>query len=386
MGISMNSTTLKNMTSTFPMDIVLSNSTSAVSNISNSAGTFYQLLVTYQTYQAAKIINNYEFYVLMVLACIGNGLSIYAVRHRIKTSSSCFYIVNLAVCDSLVIFSKVGYDILYRFDIELGYWGCKMLMYIVNVLLCWSVWLVVLMTGERVVAIIWPLKAMAWLSVKRAKLMVVAIYVTMAAFNSVYLVVITSTYQGGFAICSVLGKYTGFFNEIWSPINTSVATFIPQILIFLINLSMILKIKEVRRRQAELRAGSQESSGQVTAMLLAVSITFFLLTSPYSVFVTLVSQGIWDYMATPYSYSVYLLIITILRLLADLNHCVNFLLYVASGSSFRKEIRKLCSCSWKHNASNSQMHVGIPLSVISAPRFSIGQRNRKIEAVVAVRE
>ena len=95
MGVSMNGTTVENMTSTFPMNIVLSNSTSAASTISNSAGTFFQLLATYQTYQVAKIINNYKFYILMILACIGNGLSIYAVRHRIKTSSSCFYIALL---------------------------------------------------------------------------------------------------------------------------------------------------------------------------------------------------------------------------------------------------------------------------------------------------
>ena len=358
------------MTSTFPMDIVLSNSTSVASNISNSAGTFYQLLVTYKTYQVAKIINNYKFYILMVLACVGNGLSVFAVRHRIKTSSSCFYIVNLAVCDSLLIFNKGGYALLTLFKIDLGHTVCKIATYMDNVLLSWSVWLVVLMTGERFVAIIWPLKALAWLSVKRAQMLVVAIYVTLAVFNSAYLVVTTSMYQGGFAICSVLGDQTGFFNKIWLPLEVSVVTYIPQILIFLLNVSMILKIKDARRKQAELRVESQENSGQVTAMLLTVSIAFFLLTSPYSLFLILVKQGIWDYMATPYSYSMYLLINTILRLLADLNHCVNFLLYVASGSSFRKEIRKLCLCSCKHNVSNSQMDDGTALSVISTARFS----------------
>ena len=366
----MNGTTVENMTSTFPMDIVLSNSTSAASNISNNAGTFFQQLATYQTYQVAKIINNYKFYILLVLACIGNGLSIYAVRHRIKTSSSCFYIVNLAVCDSLVIFNKVAYYILSRFYIDLGHWGCKISSYITNASLCWSVWLVVLMTCERFVAIIWPLKAMTWLSVKRAKLMVVAIYVTMAAFNSAYLVTSTSLYLGGSARCGTLGKYRELFNKTWIPMETSVVTYIPLILIFLLNVSMILKIKEARRKQAELRVESQENSGQVTAMLLTVSIAFFVLTIPRSLFLILVKQGIWDYMATPYSYSVYLLINTILRLLADLNHCVNFLLYVASGSSFRKEIRKLCPCSCKHNVSNSQMDDGTALSVISTARFS----------------
>ena len=375
MGFYMNGTTIKNMTSSFPMDIVLSNSTSAVSTISNSAGTFYQLLVTYQTYEVAKKINNYKFYVLMVLACIGNGLSIYAVRHRTKTSSSCFYIVNLAVGDSLLIFCKGGFYLVSLYNIDLGHWGCKIVIYMMNALLFSSVWLVVLMTGERVVAITWPLKAMAWLSVKRAKLMVVAIYVTTAAFNSAYLVVTTSMYQGGFAICSVLGDQTGFFNKIWLPLEVSIVTYIPQILIFLLNVSMILKIKEARRKQAELRVESQENSGQVTAMLLTVSIAFFLLTSPYALFLILVKQGIWDYMATPYSYSVYLLINTILRLLADLNHCVNFLLYVASGRSFRKEIGKLCLCSRKHNAFNSQLQDGTPLSVISATRFYEEQVN-----------
>ena len=87
MGVYMNGT-VKNMTSTVPINIEFSNTTSMASNFSNSVGTFYQLLSTYQIYQVAKIINSYKFYIMMVLACIGNGLSIYAVRHRIKTSSS----------------------------------------------------------------------------------------------------------------------------------------------------------------------------------------------------------------------------------------------------------------------------------------------------------
>ena len=369
----MNNTIVRNMTSDFQINNEVFNTTSAAPIISNSVDTFYRLLLSYRTYTVGWIINQYKFYILMVLASVGNGLSIYAVRHRIKTSSSCFYIVNLAVCDSLVIFCKGAYFLLTLFEIDLGHWGCKIAMYITNVLLCWSVWLVVLMTGERFVAIVWPLKAMAWLSVKRAQLMVVVVYVTMAAFNSSYLVVTTSLVQNGQAVCVPLGKYAEFFNKTWIPVETSVSTYIPQILIFLLNASMILQIKEARRKQAELRGQSQENSGQVTAMLLTVSITFFLLTSPFSVFIILVKQGIWDYMATPYSYSVYLLVNGILRLLVDLNHCINFLLYVASGKSFRKEIRKLCSCSWMHNAYNSQLHDGTALSVISITRSSEGQ-------------
>ena len=370
----MDDTVVKNITSDFQVENELFNTSSAASNTSISVGTsLNQLLISYQTFKVGWIISEYKFYILMVLASVGNGLSIFAVRHRIKTSSSCFYIVNLAVCDSLVIFCRGGFFLLKQFQIDLGHWGCKIAMYIINVSLCWSVWLVVLMTGERFVAIVWPLKAMAWLSVKRAQLMVVVVYVTMAAFNSAYLVVTTSLVQNRRVICAPLGMYAKFFNEIWIPMETSVVTYIPQILIFLLNVSMILRIKEARRKQAELRGESQENSGQVTAMLLTVSITFFLLTSPYSLFLILVKQGIWNYMATPYSYSVYLLINTILRLLADLNHCINFLLYVGSGKSFRKEIRKLCSCSWKYNASNSQLHDGTALSVISTTRFSEGQ-------------
>ena len=370
----MNETVVKNITSDFQVENELFNTSSVASNTSISAGiSFHQLLISYQTFKVGWIISEYKFYILMVLASVGNGLSIYAVRHRMKTSSSCFYIVNLAVCDSLVIFCKGGFFLLKQFQIDLGHWGCKIAMYIINVSLCWSVWLVVLMTGERFIAIVWPLKAMAWLSVKRAQLMVVVVYITMAAFNSAYLMVTTSQDKNGQAVCVPQGQYAAFFNKTWIPMETSLVTYIPQIMIFLLNVSMILKIKEARRKQAELRGESQENYGQVTAMLLTVSSTFFLLTSPLSIFQILVKQGIWNYMATPYSYSVYLLVNTILRLLADLNHCINFLLYVASGKSFRKEIRKLCICSWRHNPSNSQLHDGTALSVISTSRFSEGQ-------------
>ena len=359
----MNATLAENMTSLSPNKSDLSNFTFISNN--GRKDTFFTELTLHQTYVVAKMINNYKFYFLMVFAIVGNGLSIFAVRRRTGTSSSCFYIVNLAVCDNLVILSKGVYFLLTLFDIDLGHWGCKILIYIMNVSLYYSVWLVVIMTGERFVAIVWPLKVMAWINIQRAKLMLVVLYITLTAFGSVYLVVVTSIKYDGFAVCAPLDKYTNFYDKTWLVVEVIVITYIPLILILLLNIFMIVKLKEARRKQASLRRESQINSGQVTAMLLTVSITFFLLTSPYSFFVISVKQGIWDYKATPYSYSVYLIISTILRLLADLNHCINFLLYVASAKSFRQEIRKLYPCSEKPNASNIQRNSSTMLSVVT---------------------
>ena len=63
--------------------------------------SFADLVRAETTFQLAKVIGNNKFHVLMAISLIGNGLSLFAVRRRMTTSTSCFYIANLAICDTL---------------------------------------------------------------------------------------------------------------------------------------------------------------------------------------------------------------------------------------------------------------------------------------------
>ena len=316
--------------------------------------TFADLVRAETTYQVAKIINNNKFHVLMAMSLIGNGLSLFAVRRRMTTSTSCFYIANLAICDTLVIFTKWLYMMLGAYNPYQTSWECKVISYLSNVAVISSVWLVVLMTVERCIAVIWPLKISGWVTMKRARIVVSMLYVTMAAFNSVYLIIYTSKPTPRMKNeCSIHERHMPFFKSIWIVIDMVFYAYIPQIFIFILNIVIIIKLAQARKEQAEMRnaSKSEQSQGQVTAMLLLVSITFFVLTNPYTIFYLCIRNDVWNYRVSARSFAQYALVNTLLRLLADLNHCINFLLYVATGKKFREDIMQSFRCA-KANGSN----------------------------------
>ena len=343
--------------------------------------SFADLVRAETTYQVAKVINNNKFHVLMAMSLIGNGLSLFAVRRRMTTSTSCFYIANLAICDALIIFTKWLYIILGAYNPNQTSWECKVMNYLCNVALSSSVWLVVLMTVERCVAVIWPLKISGWVSMKRARIVVSILYAIMAAFNSVYLIVFTSkrTRIRNGNTCSIHESHMPFFKSIWSVIDMVFYAYIPQILIFILNIVIIMKLARATKEQAEMRnaSKSEQSQGQVTAMLLTVSITFFVLTNPYTIFYLCMQNDVWNYMASARSYAQYALVSTLLRLLADLNHCINFLLYVATGKRFREDIVQLFRCAKANRPSTSSRGRGTSISSVA---ITVSEENRRGKA------
>ena len=342
----MTSQIMRNSSNTTVLDTAWDYLNSSTTSIAPEKMSFADLVRAETTYQVAKVIANNKFYVLLVIALVGNGLSLFAVRQRLRTSNPCFYIANIAVSDTMVIFLKWLYIMLSIYRPEKTNWECKILNFLSNVSVYSSIWLVIMMTAERCIAVVWPLKISGWVTMKRAKIAVAILYLIMAAINSVYLIILEGApdLQTKRGKCIVHARYVSFYKSVWTVIDMVMYAYIPQILIFFFNILIIVKLAQARKGQAEMRNApkSEQSQGQVTAMLLTVSITFFLLTSPYTFFYLCIQNDLWNFRASAKSYALYSLINTILRLLADLNHCVNFILYVTVGKRFREDIMKPC--------------------------------------------
>ena len=102
---------------------------------------------------------------------------------------------------------------------------------------------------------------------------------------------------------------------------------------------------------------NQIKNKRTAAMLLAVTLSYFLLTTPYTITVyTLVYMS----NASPHLQSGYsqtqlniFRIQHVLELLLCLNHSINVLLYCATGSKFRKEFKAMFSCRY-NGAKNAE--------------------------------
>jgi hypothetical protein len=85
----------------------------------------------------------------------------------------------------------------------------------------------------------------------------------------------------------------------------------------------------------------QQRNNRLTIMLLSVTLAFMLLTCPSVVYICLnrLSPSSTNYSDTK------LLILDLLEALWYTKHALNFILYTLSGQDFRREFRKLISCS-----------------------------------------
>ena len=278
--------------------------------------SFADLVIAETTYQVAKVINNNNFHVLMAISLIGNGLSLFAVRRRMTTSTSCFYIANLAICDTLLIFITWITILSGLYHLNQTSWECKIISYLMNVAMFNSLWLVVLMTVERCIVVIWPLKISGWVNMKRGQDVVSILYILIAAFNSFYLVAIVSKLNSANTItCTLHESHMLFYKSIWSVLDVVFYAYVPQILIFILNIVIIIKLAKASKEQAEMRNAVtlEQSQGQVTAMLLMVSITLLGLTCPYTIFHLCIQNDVWNYRVSARSYARYLLVNTLLR-------------------------------------------------------------------------
>ena len=323
-------------------------------------------------YWAAKYINNYKFYFLMAVTLIGNSLSLLAVRRRFRTSSSCFYIANLAIWDTLLIWNKGIGVFLTLNDVTVGDVGCKALTYTQNVSNFVSNWTVVAMTVERFLAVTYPLKISRWCTVYRARMTVLAIVIFSALVNSIYLITVVET-KGDTSSCDYIRSQKEMMSKIWSWVDVCLYAYLPLMITLVLNISIIKTVSQASRQRATMGGGQQQSDNQrqVTVMLLTVSVTFFVLLTPYSILYVYVNAGFWNYRETYKGWATYLLLFVLFKLLSDTNNCINFFLYVVSGNMFRDELALLFKCSTKSVKGKSKTAYRVPdLKTVKSSMFS----------------
>ncbi len=205
-----------------------------------------------------------------------------------------------------------------------------------------SVWILTLMTGEKTLSIIFPFKAKMFSNIKMAKIVSAVTLVCLAFFDlkwifGVRTVKLSNKRPDGcdYHLSSESYDYFIIFDDIFYSL-------LPCILIFFFNLTIIFKLlhSKFRSKQSNQTSAMSKTAMSTTLMLLSVSITFTILTSPaaigYLIFL--------DFSTMPevlYHISIYLYYV---------NHSCNALMYTMLSPRFRREIKKsLCKSPENHN-------------------------------------
>lgn len=336
--------------------------------------------------------HNVEFYALPLIFLVGTFCNIMTFcvmrRKKMRHQSTYFYMAVLAVTDEMVlIFGCLNFWIYLNWGTNLtliSNMSCKLVCLLLYATLHFSVWMVVVMTLERFIAVALPLQAMHLCTVKRAKLATSTLLAVILAINAHFLFTHALVDLGERSCTTTSPLAEKFMNKVWPWIDASLYSFVPLILLILFNILIISSLvrasqnidKLTNRNPNQTKSnnastyshhnlntnnhhvympaqygnhhqqqngmnGQQQQQQQtpqvsstnrrLTIMLLVVSTTFLITSTPIVTLQTVELVGGLN------NSNLLNIIKGIFLSLQYLNHSINFFLYAVTGKTFRRE-------------------------------------------------
>ncbi|ELU02676.1 hypothetical protein CAPTEDRAFT_199650 [Capitella teleta] len=281
---------------------------------------------------------------LCVLGTLGNSLCLLILsRSRIRSGSSAIVLRALAVSDTCMVLSYFIAIMEKYYVNNLTYVAlCKIVVWGQSTFQMVSSYLVILMTVERFTAVTFPMKVGRIFTKKIITAICITVYLILMLINVPVLMYCSTTPRG----CGLPQDSYAFFYGKWRNFDSTIAAYIPEIAILILNISIIVQLARATAQQKNLRqeggARAKKQTEQITAMLLGVSITYWILNTPMAIFTT-AAEYMFDH-TNPHMYvRAYFMQVICLTLMVA-NNCINFFIYCLTGKKFRDEFLTMLGC------------------------------------------
>ncbi len=176
---------------------------------------------------------------------------------------------------------------------------CQIVYYFLNIGFHASVWLLVCMTGEKCLAILFPFKAKTFSTIKVAKVVSGVIVGVWTIFHIQWFFIIEKVTNDGEIWCDYSKDINPKYLDFYDVFDHVVYSLLPCTLIFFLSIAIIIRLIMARSRSKQSNQTSTLSKSAVSTsvMLLSVSVTFTLLTIPSAVhyFYTFNSSPIYEF-------------------------------------------------------------------------------------------
>jgi hypothetical protein len=314
--------------------------------------------------QMAKKIWMYGSPILIAGGTLGNVLSFAVMlRKKIRHTTTSLYLLVLSVVDTVVLYTGLlrlymkntsGFDIRHSSAL-----ACKFHLFSVYASQQFDSWILVSVTLERLCAVFLPYKSKEIFTKQFATLSLVIQALVIIIINSNFFYTHELLQYRDMAgaigvVCfTPLETHLSFINDVWPWIDFCLFSLLPFAVILTSNVAIVCRLlwsRYVRRRH--LRATHDVKMSSMTAILITVSVVFFLTTAPISIFLILSAMLHKDADLQQRAYMA--LIWAVLNMILYTNNAVNFLLYCVSGPRFRRELRVMfCRSNSIHPANNT---------------------------------
>ena len=298
---------------------------------------------------SAKILFSGLFGNVMILLILG----------RLKSSGSSLdvFFMALAVSDSCFLLTfalKIGLQTSFDIDFYATHSVvCKTCTWLINASAVLSSWLLVAMTVQKALSIVWPHRVRVLCTRKRSKLLLWGLVMFVMFLHAHFLFgVDVQTLPPGGKHCVVHLDYGQVFVGIWSWIHLLLTSLLPFLFLVASNSILIWKLASAVRNnrmalssvQSDQAATRRNRVSSVTITLIVVSLTFLLLSMPNSMFI-LLQKTLERAIKNDADARRFMFVYVLFQLLWCSNSSVNFYLYCLTGSLFRNEFKNImCSC------------------------------------------
>ena len=298
---------------------------------------------------------------MFAVGLLGNQLTIIILnKSSLKDLSSSFFIKALAVSDSALILSAAVIRVTYLLQTSIGHINiysdifCRVIRYLIRATGDVSNWTLACMCAERSLAIAFPLKA-KFLFTKRTNQVCFTIVLVAVMGFYVYLPVhVVREINGS---CRSAGKPPGISLEALNKLGKSLTQLCPAVITALANVALVCYITrswlERKQLQAQVSQQQQHHHSQkakaysLIRMLITISLSFFLLVTPFDLWVILDLPTPRSYRFANQQQAMYRLGLAIVMWLRYLHHTSTFYLYILVGKEMKGALlgmlKNLCS-------------------------------------------
>ena len=334
---------------------------------------------------------------IFLLGIFGNVMTIVVFRSADVMPSMSVYFITLAGSDLLSLFvNTLNKWMYYTFDtaiITFHTLSCKIVVWLIYVTGVLSAWILVAMTVQRAVCVVWPHRANILCSTRNSKAIALSMTLFVAVIhchllygldvvnfshsshvtNTTAVTINGSTHTNNaiptfhdgthtVAVCLVMREYVDFYFSVWSCVDLLIFSVLPWLCLVVSN-SVLLWTLNVSIRQAQHSLGSAHTDGfsgrkkqasSMTVILFVVSMVFIILNLPMSCVQILTfylhNTGSLDNVSQSKLFAYFY---EISLALWQTNSAVNFYIYCLTGTKFRRELKKIFRCATPEKKSHA---------------------------------
>ena len=270
------------------------------------------------------------FGTVFAFGLIGNSLS-FAVLHKYSSGNVGAYLLKaLAITDNIFLATTLG--LLIAIISELAtYIILEVLIVLASVTMSWTVWMIVIVAGNRYIAVCRPMVASRLCTINKVQLEILIVVGTVCVFNIPHL----------FNISGIMLLYIYAFHGIF-------VFLLPLTIIIFFNVHLMRSLQLAQRSRMVMTSRSSNDGNNITIVMIAIIIVFLVCQAPLTI-----SCLIATFYELQYYSCVRGLFIFVSMLLMTMNSSVNFVIYCVFRRQFRNQLcmlfGRVCGCPWQHH-------------------------------------